>query len=97
MRDKSLSKPRGKQEKAAAASKLPQGKPGSESEGRMDGSSGDLKPRQPNRVDLFFRVLGPGLITGCADDDPSGISTYAIAGAAFGYATLLDRPALLPR
>jgi NRAMP (natural resistance-associated macrophage protein)-like metal ion transporter len=28
------------------------------------------------------------LITGCADDDPSGISTYAIAGAAFGYATL---------
>jgi hypothetical protein len=41
-----------------------------------------------NRVDLFFRDLGPGLITGCADDDPSGISTYAIAGAAFGYATL---------
>src|SRR5579864_5291961 len=41
-----------------------------------------------SRVDLFFRDLGPGLITGCADDDPSGISTYAIAGAAFGYATL---------
>ena len=42
----------------------------------------------PSRVDLFFRDLGPGLITGCADDDPSGIATYAIAGAAFGYATL---------
>jgi NRAMP (natural resistance-associated macrophage protein)-like metal ion transporter len=42
----------------------------------------------PGRVDLFFRDLGPGLITGCADDDPSGISTYAIAGATFGYATL---------
>jgi NRAMP (natural resistance-associated macrophage protein)-like metal ion transporter len=41
-----------------------------------------------SRVDLFFRDLGPGLITGCADDDPSGIATYAIAGAAFGYATL---------
>jgi NRAMP (natural resistance-associated macrophage protein)-like metal ion transporter len=41
-----------------------------------------------SRVDLFFRDLGPGLITGCADDDPSGISTYSIAGAAFGYATL---------
>jgi NRAMP (natural resistance-associated macrophage protein)-like metal ion transporter len=41
-----------------------------------------------SRVDLFFRDLGPGLITGCADDDPSGISTYAIAGASFGYATL---------
>ena len=35
-----------------------------------------------------FAVLGPGLITGAADDDPSGISTYSVAGAAFGYATL---------
>ena len=41
-----------------------------------------------DRVDVFFRDLGPGLITGCADDDPSGISTYSIAGAAFGYGTL---------
>jgi NRAMP (natural resistance-associated macrophage protein)-like metal ion transporter len=32
--------------------------------------------------------LGPGLITGCADDDPSGISTYSIAGATFGYGLL---------
>ena len=45
-------------------------------------------PRALNRVDLFFQDLGPGLITGCADDDPSGISTYSIAGAAFGYGTL---------
>jgi NRAMP (natural resistance-associated macrophage protein)-like metal ion transporter len=36
----------------------------------------------------FFSVLGPGLITGAADDDPSGISTYSVAGAAYGYATL---------
>src|SRR6202162_516865 len=35
-----------------------------------------------------FAVLGPGLITGAADDDPSGISTYSVAGAAFGYSTL---------
>jgi len=41
-----------------------------------------------NRVDLFFSNLGPGLITGCADDDPSGISTYSVAGAAFGYGPL---------
>ncbi|HEX5230340.1 MAG TPA: Nramp family divalent metal transporter [Bryobacteraceae bacterium] len=41
-----------------------------------------------DRVDVFFRDLGPGLITGCADDDPSGISTYSIAGATFGYGTL---------
>src|SRR5579859_6536912 len=36
----------------------------------------------------FFAGLGPGLITGAADDDPSGISTYSVAGAAFGYAPL---------
>src|SRR5436305_5915284 len=32
--------------------------------------------------------LGPGLITGAADDDPSGISTYSVAGAVFGYSFL---------
>ncbi|HEY7390334.1 MAG TPA: divalent metal cation transporter [Bryobacteraceae bacterium] len=36
----------------------------------------------------FFASLGPGLITGAADDDPSGISTYSVTGAAFGYAPL---------
>lgn len=40
------------------------------------------------KATLFFRDLGPGLITGAADDDPSGISTYSVAGAAYG-ATLL--------
>ncbi|MBV9583760.1 MAG: divalent metal cation transporter, partial [Alphaproteobacteria bacterium] len=32
-------------------------------------------------------VLGPGLVTGASDDDPSGIATYSQAGAQFGYAT----------
>src|SRR5271169_5838542 len=41
-----------------------------------------------NPVKRAFAVLGPGLITGAADDDPSGISTYAVSGAAYGYATL---------
>ena len=36
----------------------------------------------------FFSNLGPGLITGAADDDPSGISTYSVAGAALGYSVL---------
>lgn len=40
---------------------------------------------QHNRLRNFFAELGPGLITGAADDDPSGISTYSVAGAAFGY------------
>lgn len=39
-------------------------------------------------VRRFFAKLGPGLITGAADDDPSGIATYSVAGAAFGYAQL---------
>src|SRR5499425_3309807 len=45
--------------------------------------------RHPARgVRRFFANLGPGLITGAADDDPSGISTYSVAGATFGYAPL---------
>ncbi len=36
----------------------------------------------------FLSTLGPGLITGAADDDPSGISTYSVAGAQFGYGPL---------
>jgi len=40
------------------------------------------------RFRRFFSNLGPGLITGAADDDPSGIATYSIAGAAFGYTPL---------
>ena len=39
-------------------------------------------------VRRFFQTLGPGLITGAADDDPSGISTYSVAGAATGYSML---------
>jgi NRAMP (natural resistance-associated macrophage protein)-like metal ion transporter len=42
----------------------------------------------PLRVHQFFSELGPGLITGAADDDPSGISTYSVTGASFGYAPL---------
>jgi NRAMP (natural resistance-associated macrophage protein)-like metal ion transporter len=42
----------------------------------------------PLQLRKFFGGLGPGLITGAADDDPSGISTYSVTGAAFGYAPL---------
>jgi NRAMP (natural resistance-associated macrophage protein)-like metal ion transporter len=42
----------------------------------------------PFRLRRFFGRLGPGLITGAADDDPSGISTYSVTGAAYGYAPL---------
>lgn len=44
----------------------------------------------------WMRVLGPGLITGAADDDPSGIATYSQAGAAFGYGQLWTLTLCLP-
>ena len=37
------------------------------------------------RTNKVLKQLGPGLITGAADDDPSGIATYSQAGAQFGY------------
>ena len=45
-------------------------------------------PGRSVRLSEFLEDLGPGLITGAADDDPSGISTYSVAGASYGYATL---------
>src|SRR5512146_1350275 len=44
--------------------------------------------REPNRLRRALKILGPGFITGASDDDPSGIGTYASAGAAFGYGLL---------
>jgi NRAMP (natural resistance-associated macrophage protein)-like metal ion transporter len=40
----------------------------------------------PGQRTKLLRVLGPGLITGASDDDPSGIATYSQAGAQYGYA-----------
>jgi len=42
----------------------------------------------PGLVKRFLNALGPGVITGAADDDPSGIATYSIAGAQHGLALL---------
>ena len=47
-----------------------------------------IAARRPNIVRRFFRTLGPGVITGAADDDPSGIATYSIAGAQLGTSLL---------
>ncbi len=38
-----------------------------------------------NKVKFFLKKIGPGFITGAADDDPSGVATYSIAGAQYGY------------
>lgn len=44
----------------------------------------------------FLKFLGPGLITGAADDDPSGIATYSQAGATFGFGQLWSIALCLP-
>jgi len=46
------------------------------------------KEKKPTLIRRFFSALGPGVITGAADDDPSGIATYSIAGAQHGLALL---------
>lgn len=51
------------------------------------GATEEPQSRGPGVVQ-FLRTLGPGLITGAADDDPSGISTYSVAGATTGLSTL---------
>src|ERR1043165_3063173 len=47
-------------------------------------------------VRRFLDLLGPGLITGASDDDPSGIGTYTSAGAALGFSTLWTAIVTLP-
>ena len=49
-----------------------------------------------NPLVRYFRTLGPGLVTGAADDDPSGVTTYAVAGAAFGTGMLWTAVVSLP-
>src|SRR6187549_767082 len=46
------------------------------------------KKNNPSKIKRFLKIIGPGLITGASDDDPSGIATYSQAGAKFGLLTL---------
>jgi NRAMP (natural resistance-associated macrophage protein)-like metal ion transporter len=59
-------------------------KPGLSRPGRQGGS----KHAPEGILKIFFQKLGPGLVTGASDDDPSGIGTYSQVGAQFGYALL---------
>jgi NRAMP (natural resistance-associated macrophage protein)-like metal ion transporter len=52
-----------------------------------------MSARRPDRhthnpIVRYFSMLGPGLVTGASDDDPSGITTYSVAGASLGYGML---------
>ena len=59
-----------------------------------------MTPRRPRRahpqLSRALRVLGPGLVSGAADDDPSGIATHSQSGAQFGFLTLWTIVATLP-
>ncbi|WP_370367598.1 Nramp family divalent metal transporter [Catenulispora sp. GP43] len=50
----------------------------------------------PSRLRGAWSALGPGLVTGASDDDPSGIATYAQAGAKFGFGLLWTALITLP-
>ena len=52
------------------------------------GVASPAPPRLDGRARRVLRALGPGIVTGAADDDPSGIATYSIAGAQLGTALL---------
>jgi NRAMP (natural resistance-associated macrophage protein)-like metal ion transporter len=54
------------------------------------------RPARPLPFSRFLKTPGPGRITGASDDDPSGIGTYVVAGASFGYATLWTALVSLP-
>jgi len=49
-----------------------------------------------NPLVRYFKLLGPGLVTGASDDDPGGIATYSVAGASLGYGMLWTAAATFP-
>lgn len=69
-------------------------------EGRGDNLTEKLGSHHPRRFHIrgvgYFSRIGPGIVTGAADDDPSGIGTYSQVGAQFGYRFLWAAPVLLP-
>ena len=71
------------------------GEPRVDPERPIDHKAAELRA-EPNGLKRLGKALGPGLITGASDDDPSGIGTYAQAGAQYGFATLWTAIAMLP-
>ena len=64
----------------------------------IESSAGDaaVQRNETGGFKRLLRSLGPGLITGASDDDPSGIGTYAVAGSSLGYSTLWTALVSLP-
>ena len=62
----------------------------SPSDDPVDGRNIDIVASGPAPWRAYLRALGPGLVTGASDDDPSGIATYAQTGARFGFGMLWE-------
>jgi NRAMP (natural resistance-associated macrophage protein)-like metal ion transporter len=65
------------------------------------GASADViasatSPKSVSWLRKALKIFGPGLVTGAADDDPSGIATYSSVGAQFGYGMLWTMPLIYP-
>jgi Mn2+/Fe2+ NRAMP family transporter len=67
-----------------------------QSSGQNSSERSEGKGKQRSPLLRFFSLLGPGLVTGAADDDPSGVATYAQAGATYSNAMLWTVPLTLP-
>jgi NRAMP (natural resistance-associated macrophage protein)-like metal ion transporter len=86
---------------AATAASTPKEPPRSSGSPRLDPSrppdpSVAAFRRESNPLKRALIVFGPGLVTGASDDDPSGVGTYAQAGASYGYATLWTTLLMFP-
>ena len=62
----------------------------------LPADTGQAGEHTHNPLVRYFKLLGPGLVTGAADDDPSGITTYSVAGAALGIGLLWTAIATFP-
>jgi NRAMP (natural resistance-associated macrophage protein)-like metal ion transporter len=71
------------------------GEPHVDSDRPADPKAAELRAER-NPLRRLGKILGPGLITGASDDDPSSIGTHAQAGAQYGFATLWLTPVMLP-
>jgi NRAMP (natural resistance-associated macrophage protein)-like metal ion transporter len=75
----------------------PLAKPGVLARQGIPAKPGKARAGRPvSTIRKILKILGPGLITGAADDDPSGIATYSSVGAQFGYAMLWTMPFIYP-
>jgi NRAMP (natural resistance-associated macrophage protein)-like metal ion transporter len=71
--------------------------PGAEPNADQERTRADLTPEISGALwRVYLRALGPGLITGASDDDPSGIATYSQAGAQYGFSLLWTALITLP-